>query len=157
MVSLFFILFVALTIFSASRIHCEAENSPEEEEFTIALTVLMALIAFVFLVWIFLLINAIGTGHTIDSKIKMYEEENESIESSIDTAVNRYMDYESSTYEKIRDKDLISLVSLIPDLKADTLVQKQIEVYLSNNDKLRKLKEEKIDLSKKKWKLYFGR
>ena len=87
----------------------------------------------------------------------MYEEENASIEESIDVTVRSYMDFEASTYGELKDKDAINLVSLFPELKSDTLVQKQIEVYVANNDKIKQLKEEKIDLSKSKWKLYFGR
>ena len=60
-------------------------------------------------------------------------------------------------HKEFKDKDGINLVSLIPTLKSDTLVQKQIEVYVANNDKIKELKEEKIDLSKSKWKLYFGK
>ena len=87
----------------------------------------------------------------------MYEEENKSIENSIDITVKSFMDYEASTYQEIKDKDGIDLVALFPKLKSDTLVQKQIEVYLANNDKLKELKEKKIDLSKAKWELYFGK
>ena len=67
------------------------------------------------------------------------------------------MDFEASTYGELKDKDAINLVSLFPELKSDSLVQKQIEVYLANNAKIKELKEDEIDLSKAKWKLYFGR
>ena len=115
------------------------------------------IVSVIFFIWVFSLANTVGTGHTIDSKIAMYEEENKSIENSIDITVKSYMDYEASTYQEIKDKDAINLVALFPELKSDTLVQKQIEVYLANNDKLKELKEKKIDLSKAKWKLYFGK
>ena len=87
----------------------------------------------------------------------MYEEENASIEESIDVTVRNYMDFEASTYGELKDKDAINLVSLFPELKSDSLVQKQIEVYLANNAKIKELKEDEIDLSKAKWNLYFGR
>lgn len=87
----------------------------------------------------------------------MYEKENKSIENSIDITVKNYMHHEASAYKEVKDKDAINLVALFPELKSDTLVQKQIEVYLDNNDKLKELKEEKIDLSKAKWNLYFGK
>ena len=92
-----------------------------------------------------------------DKKIAMYEEENESIERSIEITVKRYMDYEASTYQKLKEEEAINLVPLIPELKSDALVQKQITIYVANNDKIKELKEEKIDLSKAKWQLYFGR
>ena len=82
---------------------------------------------------------------------------NASIEESINVTVKSYMDFEASTYGELKDKDAINLVSLFPELKSDTLVQKQIEVYIANNDKIKELKEEKIELTKSKWLLYFGK
>lgn len=66
------------------------------------------------------------------------------------------MEYESDTYEKFKSEDSITLVSLYPELKSDALVNTQIEIYTENNKKIKKLKEELIDLSAKKWILYFG-
>ena len=37
------------------------------------------------------------------------------------------------------------------------LVQKQIEVYTTNNQKIKEFKEQKIDIVKDKWWLYFGK
>ena len=39
----------------------------------------------------------------------------------------------------------MTVVTLYPDLKSDTLVAKQIETYITNNDKIKALKEEKIN------------
>ena len=93
----------------------------------------------------------------IDEKIVMYQEENTKIEEQIDTLVQNYMQYESDTYGKFKGNDAITLVSLYPDLKSDELVQKQIEVYTTNNQKIKELKEQKIDIVKDKWWLYFGK
>ena len=57
---------------------------------------------------------------------------------------------------ELKGESSITLVSLYPELKADTLVTKQIEVYIDNNKKIKNLKEKKINLSVKKWWLYFG-
>lgn len=168
MVSLFFILFVALTVFLGVMNVKEEKKNPREtrnshyyDEVHISLykglAIFFGIVSGIFFIWVFNLANTVGTGYTIDSKIAMYEEENKSIENSIDITVKSYMDYEASTYQEIKDKDAINLVALFPELKSDTLVQKQIEVYLANNDKLKELKEKKIDLSKAKWKLYFGK
>ncbi len=159
MVSLFFIIFLALTIFFAKKSR-KVRKSDDENEDGLGYFVLASLagvFSFFLLMWVFALVNIVGTGYTIDSKIAMYEEENASIEESIDVTVKSYMDFEASTYGKLKDKDAINLVSLFPELKSDTLVQKQIEVYIANNDEIKRLKEEKIDLPKSKWKLYFGR
>ena len=169
MVSLFFILFVALTVFfGVMNVKKEKKSLKETKTFYYyddevhislykGLAFFFGIVSVIFFIWVFSLANTVGTGHTIDSKIAMYEEENKSIENSIDITVKSYMDYEASTYQEIKDKDAINLVALFPELKSDTLVQKQIEVYLANNDKLKELKEKKIDLSKAKWKLYFGK
>lgn len=92
----------------------------------------------------------------VDDKIKMYQEENENIESQIGQLVTNYMEYESDTYANFKSEDSITLVSMYPELKSDTLVNTQIEIYNENNKKIKKLKEELIDLSAKKWILYFG-
>lgn len=160
MVSLFFIIFLAVTIFFVVKgiKKYKSDNGDEDVGFGYFVAAFIAgVVSVIFLIWVFILINRVGTGYTIDNKIAMYEEENASIEESIDVTVRSYMDFEASTYGELKDKDAINLVSLFPELKSDTLVQKQIEVYVANNDKIKQLKEEKIDLSKSKWKLYFGR
>lgn len=101
-------------------------------------------------------IQTLGTAHTIDEKIEMYQEENAKIEQSIDNIVKSYMDFEAKTYTEIKDKNAIDLVSLFPELKSDELVQKQIKVYIKNQKKMKALKEEKIDVAKARWNLYFG-
>lgn len=105
------------------------------------------------------LITSIGvvSGRNLDSKISMYTEENQNIETQMNTLVEQYMNYESGTYGKLKGESSIALISLYPELKADVLVTKQIEVYIANNEKIKELKEAKIDLSAKKWWLYFGK
>lgn len=95
-------------------------------------------------------------GRTLDSKIAMYTEENQKIEEDMNILVEQYMNYESNTYGDLRSESSITLVSLYPELKADTLVEKQIEVYTANNKKIKELKEKLINISNYKWWLYFG-
>lgn len=160
MVSLFFILFLGVLIFSIVRFVKALEKYDYDEgpaAFYLTMSIIFGILTVIFFIWTFSLINTVGTGATIDRKITMYEEENAAIEESIDVTVKSYMDFEASTYIKLKDKDAINLVSLFPELKSDTLVQQQIEVYVANNHKIKELKEAQIDLSKAKWKLYFGR
>lgn len=160
MVSLFFIIFLAVTIFFVVKLikECKSDNGDEDvASVYLVIAVIASVVSIIFLIWVFVLIDEVGTGYTIDDKIAMYEEENASIEESINVTVRNYMDFEAHTYGELKDKNAINLVSLFPELKSDTLVQKQIEVYVANNDKIKQLKEEKITLSKSKWKLYFGR
>lgn len=160
MISLFLILCLSISLFAfvtGSKEAKKAKPSKNTLENYQGILCLFVFFTFVFLVWDVNLVTKIGTAHMIDSQILMYEEENSKIEESINLAVQNYMDYESTTFTALKDEDLISLVSLFPELKSDTLVQKQIEVYLSNNAQIKGLKKEKIDLSKAKWNLYFGR
>lgn len=95
-------------------------------------------------------------GITAKNKISMYQEENTKIETQIGDLVKNYMDYESDTYKEFKNESSITLVNLYPELKSDELVQKQMNVYLSNNDKIKELKEKEIDTKIGKWLLYFG-
>lgn len=92
----------------------------------------------------------------IDAKIAMYTEENAIIEQQIAECVQRYQEYEQGVFEKVSPADAVSVVILYPELKSDTLVQAQIETYVENNNKIKSLKEKKIDASVRKWWLYFG-
>lgn len=158
MTSLFFIIFLALTIFFAAKSKKDYESNMDDDISANAiLAACTGLISIGFFIWIVVLIFSLGKEQTINAKILMYEEENTSIEESIDTTVKNYMEFESKTYSDLKSENAINLVSLFPELKADTLVQKQIELYISNNNSIKELKEEKIDLSKAKWKLYFGK
>lgn len=92
----------------------------------------------------------------IDDKITMYQEENQKIEMQIAETVEKYQDYESGIFKEVAPESSITLVALYPELKADTLVQKQIEVYVDNNDKIKDLKENQISGNVYRWWLYFG-
>ena len=105
---------------------------------------------FVFLVISIFVGIGVVNGRTLDAKISMYTEENENIETEMNSLVEQYMNYESGTYGELKGESSITLVSLYPELKADTLVTKQIEVYIANNEKIKQLKEKKINLSVKK-------
>ncbi len=88
----------------------------------------------------------------------MYQEENERIEQDVDRIVQEYLKHEHDTLTDLKtEKSSITLVTLFPELKTDILVQQQLEIYVANNAKIRSLMEEKIDIAKLKWLLYFGK
>lgn len=91
----------------------------------------------------------------IDAKIEMYEEENTTIEKSIAETVTQYQNYEKEIFTEVVPESAVTLVSLYPELKSDTLVQKQIEIYVENNSKIKELKEQKISGDVWRWWLYF--
>ena len=86
----------------------------------------------------------------------MYEEQNAKIEAQISDVVEQYMDYESGVFTEVSSESAITLVSLYPELKADTLVASQIELYMTNNQKIIELREKQINGSVLRWWLYFG-
>lgn len=103
------------------------------------------------------IVPQVATASTIDSKIAMYQEENATIEQDIDRVVDAYLEHEHETFADLKtEESSITLVTLFPELKSDTLVQQQLEIYVANNAKIKELKEAKIDIAKKKWLIYFG-
>ena len=132
-------------------------NKPKLDFFYDALSV-VSVLSFVFcLCTVLVSIFVLGTAHTIDEKIAMYEKENETLEQSVADSVRAYMEYEKETYGNLSNKDAMNLVTVYPELKADELVNKQISIYMDNNRKIKELREKKINLSQYRWNLYFGR
>lgn len=78
------------------------------------------------LIFILVLSWRIINGHTLESKINMYAEENQKIEENINVLVEQYMNYEANTYGDLNNESSITLVSLYPELKADTLVENRL-------------------------------
>ena len=105
---------------------------------------------------VFLLAN-VSSSFTIDEKISMYQKENKNIETSITKVVENYKDYEKEIFENVKPEEVVLVATQVyPELKSNTLVEKQIDVYLKNNKKIKSLKEDKINYKTCKWWLYFG-
>lgn len=98
-----------------------------------------------------------------DKKIEMYEEENNNIQISVSQIVESYKNYEQNTYSEslknidTNNTDIIVLTQLYPELKSNEMVNKQIDIYQENNNKIKGLKEKKINNEIAKWWLYFGK
>lgn len=96
--------------------------------------------------------------YAIPAKIAMYEEENAKIEEKVSNTVNKYMEYEKNIIVEVGpDDDAFSLVSLYPELGADTLISNEIEAYTGNNQKIKELKDEALDISVYRFWMYFGK
>lgn len=131
------------------------QNSINHEDsgfFIVALGLVIA--AIVLLAGLFNIGDAIE-GRFIDNKIAMYVEENKAIEKEVSDIVENYMDYEEQIFN-VENASLTTLVQMYPNLKTDTLIKEQINVYVDNNQQIKKLKEERFDCSKARWLLYFG-
>ena len=92
---------------------------------------------------------------TINDKIKMYTEENKIIEEQMTTIVQNYEGYEKEIVSNIADMEVMLIK--FPELKTSELVSKQMNVYIENNNKIKELKNRKIDTKITKWLLYFGK
>lgn len=93
----------------------------------------------------------------INEKLNMYQEENQSIELKVKETVKLYMNYEQETYKNlIETADITTLLIKYPELNSNELVKYEIEIYKSNNDRIKELKEKQIDRSSYNWWLYFG-
>lgn len=114
----------------------------------------------VILVIILGLTHSVVGSKVLDQKIQLYEEENAKIEQDIKIAVESYMKYENDTITNILSEagsdSYINVLTAFPELKADELIKKQIEIYTNNNNEIKLLKQEKIDVQTYKWLLYFG-
>lgn len=93
----------------------------------------------------------------IEKNIAMYEEENTKIEQQIADVVTQYQEYEAGIFTEVAPESAMTLVALYPELKSDTLVQSQIEVYADNNKQIKELKCKAINASVIRWWLYFGK
>jgi len=104
-----------------------------------------------------ILVSHVVGSSAMEKKISMYQQENKDIESQINELVTNYMKYENETLTKFKIESSVTLVSMYPELKADALVKSQIGTYTKNNNKIKKLKEDKIMRSVYRWWLYFGK
>ena len=113
---------------------------------------------------VFLLVCGVNFSNiiNIDNKIKVYQEENQNIEKSVQEIVESYKNYEGNTYSEylknanIEGTDILALGQLFPELKTNELVSKQIDIYVENNNQIKDLKIKKQDLAKYKWWLCFS-
>ena len=152
MLILLFVIFVALFILGSVFIdECDYGFFRFIVQFCTVIGVAVTVISFACVVCNF------SKTVVIDDMIAMYTEENQNIENQIDVVVSKYMDFESGTLTELKGDSAITLVSLYPELKSDELVKTQIATYQANNEKLKELKEQKINARVYKWWLYFGK
>lgn len=122
---------------------------------------ILAVVGGVFVIACFIMagvqMNNIIQLRVVDNQIAMYQEENENIETQIGDMVKQYQEYETEIFTDVKPESSITLVSLYPELKSDALVQEQIKIHTANNQKIKELKEKKINGSVYRWWLYFGK
>ena len=150
MIIVIFLVCVGLVILGGWLSYCDCEISSGT---TVTCGTIGGIVSFIAMV-----ILLIETSYlaTIDQRIEMYQEENNRIENQIAECVTQYQQYESGIFVETAPDSAITLVALYPELKADNLVSKQIEVYIENNNKIKELKEQSIIGDVTRWWAYFG-
>ena len=150
MIIVLFLLFLILWIIFMCLID-------HDEELFFGLSAIFGILSFISFVALILLAVNLSIGKTIDDRMSMYQEQNQKIEKDISVLVENYMNYESETFKECSSDSSITLVSLYPELKSDSLVEQQCTLYITNNEKIIELKEQQINLKIIKWWLYFGK
>lgn len=103
------------------------------------------------------LTNYIVEGTLHNDMIEMYQEENEVIEKEVSIIVNNYQNHEKEVFTNVKTNSPITLATLFPELKSNELVSKQINLYMTNNEKIKELKTKKLNIKVYAWWLYFGK
>ena len=85
------------------------------------------------------------------------EERNELVIRQIEPLVDKYLDYEGSTYKdlKLEANTIVSMANY-PQLKGDEFVQSQIKIILDNQKEITNLKLSKAKLNAYKMWIFMG-
>lgn len=134
----------------------DSYNTSSRDGWAIASLVVGMVIVLASLITVLVLGIQVSKLKVIDRQIEMYTQENQYIELQIDVVVKTYMDWEKETYGQFGNESSIILVQLFPELKTSELINKQVEVYLKNNNTIRELKSKQINGTVTRWWLYFG-
>ena len=98
----------------------------------------------------------ISENKTIDAKITMYNEENTRIETMVTTTVEKYLEHEFNIFDSLQGEDIQTLLVVYPEINSNELVKKQVEIFVENNNKIKELKEQKLNIEVWKFWVYFG-
>lgn len=150
MITLFFIVFTIIIIAMI-----RANNHGADYDEALCPIIIADIVCIIGMVILF--INLFIVAYVIPNKIAMYQEENAIIEERVSSTVAKYMEYEKDIiYEVAPSDDAMTLISLYPELSSDELIKEEINVYVSNNNKIRELKDTELNKSIYKFLLYFG-
>ena len=103
---------------------------------------------------VFLCVTAIAVGvynydkSTIDNRLSILEEQNQIVLAQIEPLVQHALEYESNTYKdfKLDANKIVAFTQLYPDLKANSFLNKQIDIILANQEEIKQLKLDKAAL-----------
>ena len=98
----------------------------------------------------------LAESRIIDTKIAMYFEENTNIETNVTTTVEKYLEHEYNIFNNLQGEDIQTLLVVYPEINSNELVKRQVEIFVENNNKIKELKEQKLNIEVWKWWVYFG-
>ncbi len=86
---------------------------------------------------------------TIHSRLAVLEEQNTTVLTQVEPLVQQALNYESSTYKdlKLDVNKLIIFAQMYPELKANSFLNKQIDIILANQEEIKQLKLDKAALN----------
>ena len=136
-------------------------NKADDEVVAPVLIIVGIIILIVTIIATILVGSNLACGRFIDDKIEFYENDNEAVYNEISNIAKAYCDYEKETVDKITElieqkADPSTILAVLPSLRSSELYAKQMEIYNANRTRIRELQEDKIDLKKDRWWLYFG-
>lgn len=99
---------------------------------------------------------SISNNRTIDEKIAMYTEENQRIETMVTTSVEKYLEHEFNIFDNLQGEDIQTLLVVYPEINSNELVKRQVEIFVENNNKIKELKTEKLNIKVWRFWVYFG-
>lgn len=112
------------------------------------------------LIAVLCIVPQVAVIEVYDAKIAVYGERNKIAEEQVISAVKSYLEHEKDVYgdwykEIPNATTAIGIYIGVPELKGDSLVAQQIEIYQSNLAEITQLKLERAELSRKRWLLTF--
>jgi hypothetical protein len=86
---------------------------------------------------------------TINSRLAVLEEQNTTVLTQVEPLVQQALNYESNTYKdlKLDVNKLIIFAQMYPELKANSFLNKQIDIILANQEEIKQLKLDKASLN----------
>ena len=86
---------------------------------------------------------------TINNRLAVLEEQNTTVLTQVEPLVQQALNYESSTYKdlKLDVNKLIIFAQMYPELKANSFLNKQIDIIFANQQEIKQLKLDKASLN----------
>lgn len=153
---LILLLLIFIGIFTAGMLILKLTDNGDDNPLSYIFTTVGGLFTLVCAIVMIVGTVNISQDRVINQKIEMYQEENVNIETNIAQAVEKYLQHEYNIYDSLQGENIEVLLVAYPQIKSDSLVEKQLEVFIANNNKIKELKEQRLNINVWRWWVYFG-